>query len=188
MRDTTLVLDPVIRLQPQQFQQLCEANPDMALELTAQGDLVIMAPIGGDGGYLEAGLIGRLWLWNESRSLGFVFSSSTLFQLPNGSVRGPDVAWIPQERWQSLTPEQQRGFPPICPDFVIELRSPSQSAATLGQKMQEYLENGTQLGWLVDPLLQQVQIYRPGCEVQTLPYPVQLSGDPILPGFVLDWP
>ena len=144
-----------------------------------------MAPVGGESGSWEMELGGELYLWNKQAGQGKVFSSSTLFKLPSGGDRSPDAAWVELSRWQSLTPEQRRKIPPIAPDFVIELRSPTDDLQTLQEKMQEYIDSGVRLGWLFNPQDQQVEIYRQGQakEVQTLP--TQLSGETVLPGFVL---
>jgi Uma2 family endonuclease len=146
----TLTLEPVIHLSRQQFYQLCQTNPDLKLERTAQGDLIVMPPTGGETGKCNLSISSQLWIWNESTGLGEAFDSSTGFALPNGSDRSPDVAWVEKARWQALTLEQRERFVPLCPDFVVELRSPSDTLAPLQQKMQEYLDNGCRLGWLID--------------------------------------
>jgi Uma2 family endonuclease len=177
-----------LRLTETQFQALCHRNDNLRFELTAQGELIVMSPVGGESGNREAGLNAKVWNWNEQSQLGKVFSSSTIFQLPNGAKRSPDVAWVAQNRWLSLTPEQRKKFPPIAPDFVIELRSESDDLATLQAKMQEYLENGVQLGWLLNPQDQQAEIYQAGCATRVLELPSQLLGETVLPGFTLDVP
>jgi len=174
-----------VHLTDEQFYQLCQNNRDCKLERTARGDLLIMAPVGGEGGNCEADLIIDVGNWNRQSGLGKVFSSSTGFKLPNGADRSPDVAWIRQHRWDALTPEQRRKFPPIAPDFVIELRSHTDRLAPLQAKMQEYMENGVRLGWLVNPPDQQVEIYRPHQSVQLVTLPAILSGEDVLPGFCL---
>ncbi len=187
MTYTVLNLNTV-NLTDEQFYRLCLANPDRQLELSATGELIIMPPVGGISGNREAGLIAHVWAWNDAAQLGYVFSSSTIFRLPNGGQRSPDVAWVKQARWDALTPEQQEKFPPICPDFVIELRSRTDSLQVLQEKMQEYLNSGLQLGWLVNLQNQQVEIYRPNQAVENIALPTQLSGEPVLPGFTLDLP
>jgi Uma2 family endonuclease len=187
MTYTTLNLNAV-ELTDEQFYRLCRSNPDRQLELTASGELIIMPPVGGISGNQEASLIGKVWFWNEATKLGYVFSSSTIFCLPNGGRRSPDVAWVKQERWDALTPEQQEKFPPICPDFVIELRSRTDSLLVLQEKMNEYLSSGLQLGWLIDPQQQRVEIYRPNQSVEIVSFPTRLSGEPALPNFSLDLP
>jgi Uma2 family endonuclease len=174
-----------VHLTDEQFYQLCLSNPDLKIERTATGDLVFMPPVGGDSGNREMNLGGELYLWNKATNLGKVFSSSTVFKLPGGGSRSPDVAWVELSRWQSLTPEQRRRFPPIAPDFVMELRSYTDDLPALQEKMQEYLDSGVQLGWLVDPQEQQVEIYRRGQAKEVRSLPTQLSGEPILPDFVL---
>lgn len=175
-------------LTDEQFYQLCHDNENWRMERTAKGELVIMPPVGGLSGNWESNLIGELWLWNRQTKLGKVFSSSTIFRLPNGGDRSPDVAWVANERWELLTQEEREKFPPLCPDFIIELRSRTDSLPRLQEKMQEYLESGLLLGWLINPQDQQVKIYRPGQVVETVQLPTVLSGENILKGFVLDLP
>ncbi len=169
-----------------QFYQLCQDNQFWRIELTAKGKLLIMPPIGGISGKREADLIANLSLWNRRTQLGHVFSSSTIFRLPGGGRRSPDAAWVSNEVWASLTPEAQEKFPPICPNFVIELRSRTDSLSQLQEKMQEYLDSGLQLGWLINPQAQQVEIYRPQQAVEIVQLPTQLSGENVLPEFILD--
>lgn len=188
MHTFTLNLDPIVHLTDEQFYQLCQANRDLNFELTAKGELLIVAPIGGRGGNREADLITAVGLWNQQTGLGVVFSSSTIFNLPRGGNRSPDVAWVKLERWQALTLEQQEVFPPICPDCVIELRSRTDKLRPLQRKMQEYMNSGLRLGWLIDPQNQQVEIYRAGQEIEIVPFPATLSGETVLPGFVLKFP
>ena len=144
-----------------------------------------MTPIGGESGNQEASLIMKVGIWNEQAGLGLVFSSSTVFKLPNGGDRSPDVAWVKRDRWEALTQTEREKFPPLCPDFVIELRSRTDRLTPLQEKMQEYLQSGLRLGWLINPQDCQVEIYRPNQPIETLPYPVSLSGEDILPGFNL---
>ena len=169
----------------EQFYQLCISNPELNLERDTTGALIFMAPVGGEGGSQEADYIIDLGIWNRQTNLGKVFSSSTAFRLPNGSSRSPDAAWVELSRWQSLTPEQRQKFPPIAPDFVIELRSRADDLPTLQAKMQEYLDSGVKLGWLFNPHDQQVEIYRTGQAKERRDLPTQLSGEAILPGFGL---
>jgi len=175
-----------ITLSDDQFYQLCQDNENWQLERTAQGELIIMPPVGGISGKREADLNAELWLWNRQTQLGQVFSSSTIFRLPNGAARSPDVAWVKRDRWESLTIEEQEKFPPLCPDFVIELRSRTDSLSQLQEKMQEYLNSGLQLGWLINPQAQQVEIYRPNQAIEIVQLPTILSGEQVLPGFILD--
>lgn len=174
-----------LHLTDNQFYQLCQQNQNFKFEITKTGNLIIMSPVGGESGNRESELIIDLGNWNRKTKLGFTFSSSTMFKLPNGGYRSPDVAWIRRERWQSLTPEEKRKFPPIAPDFVIELRSETDSIEMLREKMQEYLEAGVKLGWLINPQQQQVEIYRPGQIVEVRNLPTELSGEEILPEFSL---
>lgn len=183
---TPIVLNPFVELSDEQFYQLCQDHRDLKFERTARGELVIVTPVGGEGGSWEADLIGDLVYWNRQTQLGKVFSSSTCFKLPNGSLRSPDAAWVILERWNQLTPEQQKRFPPICPDFVIELRSENDALEPLRQKMQEYISSGVQLGWLINPQKRQVEIYRVSQDRQVLENPKQLSGENVLPGFVFN--
>ena len=182
----TLNFSPIIQLTDDAFYNLCQANPDLMLERTARGELVIMSPTGGEGGKREADLITDLNIWNRQTQLGIVFSSSSGFKLPNGADRAPDAAWVKLERWQALTLEQQRKFPPLSPDFVVELRSATDELKPLQNKMQEYMDNGVRLGWLINPQEQQVEIYRLGQAVEVLESPKSLFGEEVLPGFVLD--
>ena len=158
----------------------------MKFERTAKGELIIMSPVGGESGNRESDLNADLVIWNRQSNLGYTFSSSTVFKLPNGGDRSPDAAWIERSRWEALTPEQRRKFPPIAPDFVIELRSATDGLEMLRSKMQEYLNAGLKLGWLINPQDQQVEIYRLGQEVEVRNLPTELSGQDILPGFILN--
>ncbi len=174
------------QLSDEQFFQLCQDNRDLRLERSAKGDLIIMPPTGGETGNSNAGITAQLWLWNNLHKLGVVFDSSTGFKLPNGADRSPDAAWIPLEKWQALTPQQKERFLPLSPDFVIELMSPSDNIETARKKMQEYLDNGTRLGWLINRKTREVEIYRQGQAVEILTNPESLSGENILPEFSLN--
>ena len=177
----------------EEFEQLCYKHPDRMIERTAQGELIDVSPVGGKGGRQEANLIGDVIIWNRQTQLGEVFSSQSAFRLPFGSTRAADVAWVRQDRWDALTTEEQIGFPPICPDFVIELRFQSisngittpQSLSKLRNKMTEYVASGLRLGWLINPHDQQVEIYRAGQAVEIVSMPTMLSGEDVLPGFEL---
>jgi Uma2 family endonuclease len=182
-----LNLRPTLHLTDEVFEQLCQQNPDLRLERTAQGELIAMPPAGSETGYRNADLLGQLWQWNRRWQLGIVFDSSAGFTLPNGAIRSPDAAWIAQARWDALTPAQRRRFAPLCPDFVLELKSPSDDLPALQAKLQEYMANGAQLGWLIDPETQQVYSYRPGQPVQIWERPACLAGDPVLPNFTMDF-
>lgn len=186
MAAIVLNLKPFIDLNDEQFYQLCQNHRELKFERTAQGELVIMSPIGGEGGSREADLIADLVYWNRRTQLGKVFSSSTCFKLPNDADRSPDAAWVSGDRWNQLTPDQQKKFPPLCPDFVIELRSESDALEPLQQKMQEYIHNGLRLGWLINPQDQQVEVYRINQAKQVLDNPQQVDGEDVLPGFIFD--
>ncbi|NEO27643.1 MAG: Uma2 family endonuclease [Kamptonema sp. SIO4C4] len=190
MESLTLNVPPAVGLTDEQFYQLCIANEPWQLELTQAGELVIMSPTGGESGIRNSDLTTELNLWNRQTKLGKVFDSSTEFKLPSGAYRCPDVAWVKLERWQTLTKEEQKRFPPICPDFVIELRSESDVLERLRLKMREYRDNGARLGWLIDPQTPLVEIYRPQQNVEVLNFsvdsPPQLFGEEVLPGFILD--
>jgi Uma2 family endonuclease len=170
----------------EQFLQLVRANPDLRMERTAQGEVLAMPPTGSEGGNYNAEVTTDLGIWNRKSKLGKVFDSSTGFKLPNGATRAPDSAWVKQERWDALSPQQRKGFAPLCPDFVIELVSETDDIEVLNRKMQEYIENGCSLGWLIDPKLRKVEIYRSNQNVETLNNPQSLSGEDILPGFILE--
>ncbi|WP_017303180.1 Uma2 family endonuclease [Spirulina subsalsa] len=175
-----------VNLSDEQFYQLCQNNENWQLEKTAKGELIIMPPVGAISGNRESEFNGLVWLWNRQTNLGKVFSSSTIFNLPNGGNRSPDVAWISQERWDKLSQEEQEGFAKICPDFVIELRSRTDSLTQLQEKMQEYVDSGLRLGWLVDPQNQRIEIYRQNQEIEIVSLPTSLSGEDVLPGFILE--
>ena len=177
-----------VGLSDEQFYQLCQTNENWQLEETAKGELLIMPPVGAISGNRESEFNADVVIWNRQTQLGKVFSSSTIFILPNGGKRSPDVAWIANERWASLTTEEQEKFAPICPDFVIELRSRTDSLSQLQEKMQEYLDSGLRLGWLIDPQNQQVEIYRQNQSREIVSLPTTLLGEDVLPGFTLELP
>ena len=179
-------IPPSLKVTEEQFRQLVKANPDLRLERTAAGELIVMTPTGSEGGSYNAELNADFVIWNRQTHLGKVFDSSTGFTLPNGAIRAPDVAWVTQHRWDALTPEQRKGFAPLCPDFVLELASEMDEIDDLRDKMTEYLDNGSRLGWLIDPGTHQVEIYRPAQPVEVLSAPAMLSGEDILPGFTLN--
>ena len=185
MNALTVHLNSIISLSDEQYFQLCQANRDLRFERTATGELIIMPPTGGETGNRNAAITAQLWIWNEQKKLGKVFDSSTGFRLPNSAFRSPDAAWIKLERWDTLTSSQKQKFIPLCPDFVIELLSPSDRTSVIQEKMLEYLANGTQLGWLIDRKSQQVEIYRANTEVEIIA-PMALSGEAVLPGFILN--
>jgi Uma2 family endonuclease len=174
-----------IRLTAAQFQRICRDNRDLRLELTSNGDLIIMPPTGSRTGQRNANLTRQLATWAQKDGTGVAFDSSTGFTLPDEAILSPDASWVRRERWDALSEEEQEGFAPLCPDFVIELRSHSNMLKSLQDKMQEYMENRAQLAWLIDPVERRVYIYRTGEEVETLIDPATVSADPILRGFVL---
>jgi Uma2 family endonuclease len=186
----TISVPKGFKVTPEQFEQLAHAEQLARMELTKDGELLMMSPTGGTAGRKNFNLYLDLGNWNRQTKLGEAFDSSTIFILPNGARRSPDVSWIKLDRWNQLTEAQQDGFPPIVPDFVIELVSPSdiknQRYEDLQEKMQEYLDNGVQLGWLIEPAAKTVEIYRPRKQVEILNNPQTLSGENVLPGFVLD--
>ena len=168
------------------FLQFCADNGDLRMELTAERELIIMPPAGGTTGGRNSELAVDLGIWSRRDGTGKTFDSSTGFSLPNGAIRSPDASWILLSRWEALSQSEQDRFPPICPDFVIELRSPSDSLVHAQAKMDEYIENGVRLAWLIDPRNRRIHVYRPGQPIETLEQPATISGDPVLPSFVLD--
>lgn len=184
---TALILNlaPIIQLTDEQFYQLCQANRDIRFERTAAGKLIIMPPTGWGTGNRNIKLAARLEIWAETDGRGLAFDSSTGFTLPNGAARSPDAAWVQRERLAALNPNPDQ-FLPLAPDFIVELRSASDSLQPLQQKMEEYLDNGVRLGWLINPKEQQVEIYRFGQAVEVIQSPTTLSGEKVLPGFVLN--
>ncbi|MEG4802319.1 Uma2 family endonuclease [Microcoleus sp. ARI1-B5] len=185
MTQITLDLNRIIKLTEEQFYLLCQENPDLKLERNPNGELIVMPPTGGETGKRNVKLIVQLALWNEQTQLGEVFDSSTGFTLPNKADRSPDVSWVEKSRWEALTAQQREKFIPLCPDFVIEILSPSDSLKKTQDKMQEYIDNGCRLGLLINRKKQQVEIYRPDREVEVLPAPQAISVD-VLPGFTLN--
>jgi Uma2 family endonuclease len=185
MNTLTLQLPSSTQLSDDQFYELCLANPDIRIERNASGELILMPPTGGETSNRNSSLNAQLWFWNQNSGLGKVFDSSGGFKLPNGADRAPDAAWVAMAQWDALTPEQKEKFPPICPDFVIELRSSSDRLLPLQLKMQEYIDNGARLGWLINRQERQVEIYRPKQTTEVLNNPTKLSGEDVLPGFEL---
>jgi Uma2 family endonuclease len=181
-----LRLAPVIELTDRQFFELCQLNRDIRIERTSQGDLVVIPPTGGETGKVNFKLTYLFGKWVEADDTGVGFDSSTGFTLPNGATRSPDLAWVKRSRWEALTQQEREEFPPLCPDFVVELRSRSDTFAYVQAKMQEYLDNGAQLGWLIDPIEKRVYVYRLQAPVECLNNPLTVSGDAMLPGFVLE--
>ena len=179
---------PIEEPQPftlEEFEILSISYPDLRLEMTKEGELEMMPPAGGESGNKNADLTADLVLWNLSTNQGKVFDSSTGFLLPNGAKRSPDASWITLQKWEELTQAQRVGFLPLCPDFVAELRSPTDRLSSLQSKMREYISCGAKLGWLIDPVSRRVEIYRPHQDVEVLDDPLSVSGEPVLPGFTL---
>lgn len=187
MTALTVNFNSIIKLTDEQFYQLCQDNSNLRFERNAEGELIIMPPAGGETSNRNGRLTQQLMNWTDADGTGIAFDSSGGFKLPNGADRSPDASWVKLERWNALTSEQQKKFPPICPDFVVELLSPSDSLKDTQDKMKEYRENGALLGWLINRKNRQVEIYRPGEEVEVLDNPERLAGEPVLPGFVLNF-
>lgn len=186
MFNNTITIPQTFKVTHEQFQQIAAVNRDLRLERTATGELIVMPPTGSDTGKRNLDIEGQVWLWNRQTKLGVAFNSSTGFQLPSGADRSPDASWVKLERWQTLTAKEQEGFAPICPDFVVELRSKSDNMEPLREKMREYIANGARLGWLIDRKNKKVEIYRHDRDVEILDNPSTLSGEDVLPGFILD--
>lgn len=182
----------MIRLQPalcpteEQFYEFCRINRELRIERDAEGGVTVMGPAGWETGKRNAEITSQLYVWTVKNGTGRAVDSSAGYLLPNGAMRSPDASWVSNERLATVTPEQRSKFLPLCPDFVIELRSPTDRLATLQEKMAEYMANGAELGWLIDPLNRRVLIYRPGLDVETLEAPEQISGHPVLEGFSLE--
>ncbi len=177
---------PIIeKMSDREFLEFCNLNEKWRFEITSEGDLEVMLPTGGETGNLNAWLTRVFGNWAEADGTGLDFDSSTMFKLPNKAQRSPDVAWVKRERWEALSEKERQEFPPICPDFVIELRSWSDRLKSLKAKMQEYIDNGAQLGWLIDPRNKKVYVYRPGAPIEELDEPETLDGEPLLRGFML---
>ncbi|MBD2251891.1 Uma2 family endonuclease [Nostoc parmelioides] len=186
MTALTLQLPSHLKFTDEEFEQIVAVNQELRLELTAEGELVIMSPTGGETGNRNFDLLGQLWLWNSQNNLGKAFDSSTGFKLPNGATRSPDASWVKMERWDILTSQQRKKYLPLCPDFAVELVSETDDVEDTQAKMLEYLANGLQLGWLINPKEKLVIIYRPHQAPQVLQSPTSLSGENVLPGFILN--
>ncbi|MBK4732747.1 Uma2 family endonuclease [Oxynema sp. CENA135] len=187
MNTITIDLNSITPIDDEQFYQLCRANPELKFERNANGEILIMSPTGGETGNCNAELLIEFGIWNRQTQLGKLFDSSTCFKLPNGANRSPDLAWIKLERWEGLTAPEKEKFPPLAPDFVLELKSPTDRLSTLQAKLEEYIENGVKLAWLIDRETHRVEVYRPGQDKQVFEKPATLSGEEILPGFVLSF-
>ncbi len=187
MLSSPLVLQFPLSMTDEQFFEFCRMNRDLRIERNKFGEISIMPPTGSETGNRNFNIAGQLWVWSEQDGTGICFDSSTGFKLSTGAQRSPDVSWIKLSRWNSLSPEEQQKFAPICPDFVIELRSKSDDLKPLQEKMQEYMqEPGIVLGWLIDRKNKRVYIYRPQMSVECLENPDSVSGEEVLPGFVLN--
>ncbi len=184
----TLRLSPAIEITDDEFFAFCQLNRDLRFERTAEGDIIVMAPTGGETGNRNADITAQLVTWTKRDGTGAAFDSSTGFKLPNGADRSPDGSWVRKSRLAALTHDQKLKFLPLCPDFVIELLSPTDTLAATQAKMDEYIENGAQLGWLIDPEVRHIHVYRPRQAVVVLENVEEIAADPELPGFVLDLP
>lgn len=177
---------PLFEMNDEQFEEFCRLNRDLRIEMTAEGDLLIMPPTFSRTGNRNFKLIQQLGLWTDTDGTGVGFDSSALFVLPNGAKRSPDASWVSKSRLASLTEEERAKFLPLCPDFVVELRSSSDSLAELHEKMREYIGNGARLGWLLDPTTRSVHVYREGGAIEEIKDAERVGGEPLLTGFVLD--
>jgi Uma2 family endonuclease len=178
-------LTPAPKMSDQQFYNFCQTNPDLRIERNANGEIIVMPPAFADTGNRNSRILGQLFIWAEADATGEAFDSSSGFTLPNGATRSPDAAWILSRRWDALQPEQQASFAPIVPDFVVELRSSSDTLISLKDKMKEYCENGVRLGLLIDRKQRQVHVYRPDQPPKVLDNPEVVSCEPEMPSFVL---
>lgn len=187
-KTTPLVLQmsPAIEMTEEQFFAFCQQNRDYRINRSATGEIIVMPPTGSGIGNRNFKLSQQLANWTDKDGTGIGFDSSSGFTLANGAIKSADAAWMKLEKWQAIPPEKQEKFAPVCPDFVAELRSPSDNLQPLKDKLQEYIDNGASLGWLIDRKNRQVYIYRPNLEVECLDNPASISGDSVLPGFVLD--
>lgn len=176
-------LEPYTR---EEFASLTAQYPELRMELTREGRLIIMPPSGGESSNQSSTVSGWLFVWNQQTKLGLTFDANGGYNLPNGGTRAPDASWLRRDRWDALTPEERQKFLPLCPDFLVEVMSLTDSLTETRRKMEEYLENGARLGWLINPRRRQVEIYRPNRDVEILNHPTSLSGEDVLPGFVLD--
>ena len=181
-----LRFEPAIEMTSEQFARFCALNRDLRIERTSEGHVMIMMPTGGGTGKLNAYLNAHLFIWTSQDGTGDAFDSSTGFDLPNGATRAPDASWVRKERLAALTSEEKKGFLPLCPDFVVELRSATDRLPYAQGKMAEYLATGARLGWLLDPLEKQLHVYAAETDVRVLDEPADVSGEPVLPGFTLD--
>ncbi|MDX2043481.1 MAG: Uma2 family endonuclease [Acidobacteriota bacterium] len=179
------VITPIHNFTDDEFWQFCSSNRELRIEMTSEGQMMIMMPVGGEGSSRNFKLTGRFSAWVENDGSGIGFDSSGGFKLPNKAKRSPDAAWVRRERWEALNEQDRKKLVPLCPDFVVELRSDTDRLKKLQSKMEEYIANGAQLGWLIDPKEKKVHVYRPGAPVEILDHPSEVSGEPLLKGFVL---
>jgi Uma2 family endonuclease len=185
METLTLDVSALAPLTDEALYRLCVSNRELRIERTRDGELIIMPPAGGESSRRNSLVVAALVSWNEKDHAGIVFDSSGGFLLPNGAMRSPDTAWVARERWERLSAEERRKFPPLCPDFVVELRSESDRLPPLQAKMEEWIENGCRLAWLIDPGQERAYVYRPGAELREFPFTTELQGGEVLPGFTL---
>jgi len=181
----SLDLAPFIQLSDEQFFELCRRNPELVIERSANGELQIITPTGGSSGRRNMALSGFLFLWARQDGTGVAFDSSTMFALPSGAMRSPDASWVHSDRWAALSLAEQDGFPALCPDFVAEILSPTDSLAQTRSKLEEFLANGARLGWLIDPFRRVAEVYRPGRPVETVEEDAVLSGEDVLAGLTI---
>jgi Uma2 family endonuclease len=184
--DSTIRFQPPRRMTDEEYYAFCAANPDFRIERTAKGEIVIMPPTGGETSHRNAGLTAQLYTWARREGRGKDFDSNVEYILPGGAARSPDASWVLRSRLAALTPEQKKKFLPLCPDFVVELRSPSDRLPRAQAKMREWIDNGAKLGWLIDPEARTVYIYRPGQTTERLVDPRRVAGEPPVAGFVLE--
>lgn len=177
-----LIIRPMAGLTEDMFFDLCQANEQLFMERDKDGNIIVMAPTGSDAGFYNSDINGQIWSWNRLTKAGYVFDSSTGFTLPNGAVRSPDVSWIVKSRYEALSASDRKKFAPVCPDLVIEVRSQSDNLTDLKEKMEEYRDNGSKLGWLIDQIGKKIYIYRENGVNETKNIPAILNGEDLLPG------
>ncbi|MDW8465293.1 MAG: Uma2 family endonuclease [Chloroherpetonaceae bacterium] len=183
----TLSLPKTMEMSDEDFYEFAKANPTLKMERDKHRHIILMALTGGNTGRRNSEIVAELTLWNRTHKLGVVFDSSTGFRLPNGAIRSPDAAFVRLERWNALSDKQKETFPPLAPDFVVELMSNSDDLADANEKMHEYLEHGTLLGWLIFPQAEEVRLYQPNLPPQLIKgFDQVLRADPTLPNFSLD--
>ena len=185
-RDLLVQFPDAIPMDRESFFHFCRTNDGLRIERDAEGNVIVMSPTGGETGKRNAALTARLYLWAKADGRGVAFDSDTGFELPNGATRSPDASWIPLDKWNAIPREERERFARICPEFVVELRSRTDRLSVLQAKLKEYVANGAQLGFLIDPLEQKVEVYRPGADVSIQEKPATLSAEPEMPGLVLD--